>query len=465
MKYLILAGGSGTRLWPLSRKKFAKQFINFNNEYSLLQNTALRVSRENGRDIYVIAGFDSKFIVEEQLLDILPDFEKKHFILEPVGRNTAPAIAYSTNFFDEDDIIAVLSSDQYVDNDDEFLNTLTKAEKIAKEGYIVTIGIVPDVPKTGYGYIKVGDKKLFDGYHVDKFVEKPNVEKAKEYLKDGNYFWNAGIFVFKVKTFLEELKKHSPELFQTNEKFKAKLLKNEKITKDIFTEFQNISIDYALMEKSDKIALVPSSFVWSDIGSFGSLFEILPKNESGSIVRADNYIDEGSSNLLVFGDKRKIATLGVKNLIIVDTADATLVADIDRSEDIKSIVKRLEESDPKVVDSNNVTFRPWGSYTILDEGKNYKVKQLCINPNSKISLQFHKHRSETWTIAEGVAEITIGNEVRTLYPSESIFIPSNTNHRLFNPLHHQHLKVIEVQTGPYLEEDDIIRLEDDYERE
>ncbi|HPO48880.1 MAG TPA: mannose-1-phosphate guanylyltransferase/mannose-6-phosphate isomerase [Spirochaetota bacterium] len=466
MKYLILAGGSGTRLWPLSRKAFAKQFLNLTDDYSMLQNTAMRVSRKNGKDIFVISGGDYQFIINDQLLDVLNDYSYDQLIVEPSARNTAPAIAFSALYFNEEDVVAVLSSDHHIEDGKKFNEILEQAKSIAADGKIVTLGIVPDSPKTGYGYIKKSEEKIKNGFKVEKFVEKPNIDKAKEYLLDGGYYWNAGIFVFKVKTFFEELKKHSPEIYEVCEQLKEKVKNREKITKTEFDKFQNISIDYALMEKSDLLVVIPSEFGWSDVGSFQSLFEILPKDKDNNSlkIKEEDYVNIDSKNLLVYGSGRKIATINLSDLIIIDTKDALLISDNTKTESVKEVVKRLQEIKAKEADIHLTAYRPWGSYTILDAGKNYQVKQLMINPKQKISLQYHKHRSETWTVVEGVAEVQLGEEIRTLHPSESIFIPANINHRITNPLSIESLKVIEVQTGRYLEEDDIIRLEDDYKR-
>lgn len=466
MKYLILAGGSGTRLWPLSRKSFAKQFLNLTDDRSMLQNTALRVSKSDGKDIFVISGSDCQFIINNQLTEVLKGYTNEQLIVEPSARNTAPAIAFSSLHFKDDDIIAVLSSDHHIEDCDKFNEVLDRAKEIAEDDKIVTLGIIPSSPKTGYGYIKKSDEKVKAGFKVDKFVEKPNLDKAKEYLADGSYFWNAGIFIFKVKTFFDELKKYAPELYNVCEKLKIKINNREKITKADFDQFQNISIDYALMEKSNLLVVIPSEFGWSDVGSFLSLYEILPKDKDNNSlkIKENDFINIDSKNLLVFGSNRKIATINVSDLIIIDTKDALLISDSSKSESVKQVVQKLQENNAKEADAHLTVYRPWGSYSVLDSGKNYQVKQLMINPNQKISLQYHKHRSETWTIVEGVAEVQIGDKINTLHPSESIFIPANVNHRLTNPLNFEPLKVIEVQTGRYLEEDDIIRLEDDYKR-
>jgi mannose-1-phosphate guanylyltransferase/mannose-6-phosphate isomerase len=479
MKYLILAGGSGTRLWPLSRKMFAKQFLSLTNRYSLLQNTALRVKEKQGsdisNDILIVSNRSSRFVIFDQMRSILPDFPHENLVTEPLARNTAPAIAYGCLYCDPDDVVTVLSSDHHIKDDKVFLETLHKADTIAGKGHIVTLGIVPDGPKTGYGYIHRDEgKKIGDGFAVDTFTEKPDRKKAEEYLASGGYYWNAGIFTFKVKTFFEELEKHSPNVYKVAMELQEEIKKGNEITEEHFGRFENISIDYAVMEKSDKLVVIPSRFGWNDVGSFEALYDILPKDENGNAfkITSTGIIDNSSRNLLIFGSTRRIATIGLENLVIVDTPDALLVSDKSSTEEVKSVVNKLKEQNSDLVNTHLTVYRPWGSYTSLDSGtgdqnsdsSQYQVKRLSLDPGKRISYQYHKYRSETWTVVSGVAEVTKDDEVITLKPSESIFIPAYTRHRLTNPLKDQELHVIEVQTGTYLGEDDIIRLEDDYSR-
>jgi mannose-1-phosphate guanylyltransferase/mannose-6-phosphate isomerase len=462
MKYLILAGGSGTRLWPLSRKYFAKQFLNLTGKNTLLQDTALRVSKESGRDIYVITNGESKFIVSDQITDVLPGFSDENLIIEPVGRNTAPAIAYGMLFFKPDDIITVLSSDHYIKNTSAFNRVLEEAGRIAEKNMIVTLGIIPDSPKTGYGYIKRSAEKIGAGFKVERFVEKPSMEKAGEYLADGNYFWNAGIFIFKASVLLEEMKTHSPTVYAVYEKLKKITLKKS-ITKGDFIEFPEISIDYAVMEKSKLLTVIPSDIGWSDIGSFQSLNEILPKDsDNNSVETPEDFISIDSKNLLVFGRERKIAAINISDLVIIDTPDALLISDNAKTENVKDAVKALQNRKAYETDVHTTVYRPWGHYTILETGKNYRVNRLHINPGKKISFQFHKRRSETWTVVEGKADIIKDNEFLTLNTSESVFMPHGTRHQIGNPLPEGHLVIIEVQIGDYLDEDDIIRLEENH---
>ena len=466
MKFVILAGGSGTRLWPLSRKNAPKQFIALENEYSMLQNTASRVTKEDGADVFVISSQDSKFTVMDQMALMFQNFKESQIIVEPVGRNTAPAIAYGMQFLQPDDVVAVLSSDHHIGNDEEFVRILNEAEEIARQQKIVTIGIVPDSPKTGYGYIKKTSSTIGEGFMVERFVEKPNRENAIAYLQEGGYYWNAGMFVFQVSFFMEQLKTYAPKIAEIAQKLgnKAKTEGQDSITINEYSEFPKISIDYALMEKTKEIAVVPGDFDWSDVGSFQSLHEILPKDKKHNAIKIDNenFYGKDNKNLLVIGGKRKIAAIGTENLVIIDTPDALLVAKNDKSEQVKEIVEQMKDS--AEVTNHLTVSRPWGTYTILDEGPNYKVKQLLIYPGKRISLQYHYHRSENWTVASGVAEVLLDDKIQVLKTSESIFIPAAVRHRLANPSKVKVLKIIEVQTGEYLGEEDIIRLDDDYSR-
>jgi mannose-1-phosphate guanylyltransferase/mannose-6-phosphate isomerase len=466
MKFVILAGGSGTRLWPLSRKNAPKQFIALENEYSMLQNTAARVTKDDGADVFVISSLDSKFTVMDQMALMFQNFKESQIIVEPVGRNTAPAIAYGMQFLQPDDVVAVLSSDHHIGNDEEFVRILNEAEEIARQQKIVTIGIVPDSPKTGYGYIKKTSSTIGEGFMVERFVEKPNRENAMAYLQEGGYYWNAGMFVFQVSFFMEQLKTYAPEIAEIAQKLgnKAKTEGQDSIKVNEYSEFPKISIDYALMEKTKEIVVVPGDFDWSDVGSFQSLHEILPKDKKHNAIKMDNenFYGKDNKNLLVIGGKRKIAAIGTENLVIIDTPDALLVAKNDKSEQVKEIVEQM--NDAAEVTNHLTVSRPWGTYTILDEGPNYKVKQLLIYPGKRISLQYHYHRSENWTVASGVAEVLLDDKIQVLKTSESIFIPAAVRHRLTNPSKVKVLKIIEVQTGEYLGEEDIIRLDDDYSR-
>ena len=349
MKYVILAGGSGTRLWPLSRTKFPKQFLNLVNKNSLIQNTALRVSKNNGKDIFVITNKNSQKIIYKQLKKVLSNFKKNNLILEPIGKNTAPAIAFGSLFFKPDDIIVILSADHYIKDEKKFNKILDKAEKIAEENYIVTLGIIPDSPKTSYGYIEKSNDAIYDGFKVKKYIEKPEESRAKKYLKKGNYFWNAGIFIFKISIFLNELKKHSTDIYNTLEKLKYKKEKKKKITINDYKDFKNISVDYAIMEKSNLLVVIPSDFGWSDIGGFKSLYEILDKDKKNNVIKIEdnNFININSKNIMVIGENRKIVAIDLENISIIDTPDALLVTNNKSTEKIKEVVEYLKKKNSK----------------------------------------------------------------------------------------------------------------------
>lgn len=426
MKYLILAGGSGSRLWPLSRKNYPKQFLALINEYSLLQNTVLRVSKQKGKDVFIVSSCDSYAIIEEQVRKVLPDFENKNLILEPVGRNTLPAIAYSTIFFEEEDIVAVLSADHYIKNEKKFNDLLFEAESIAKDSYIVTLGIVPDQPKTGYGYIKKSNKKIASAFFVERFVEKPTLDKAIEYVNDGNYFWNAGIFVFKVSLFLSELKKFEPDLFNVLEALKEKIKKGEKITYNDYIKFKNISIDYGIMEKTDKITVLPADIGWSDIGSFKSIYEIAEKDKSNSVFRiADQKrFDLESKNIFVIGNKRSIVTIDLKDILIVDTDDALLVSNLESTEKIKFAYETLLRKDEKICSLQQKEFYNWGEIEFITRDDFCLINKVKVNSNNFFYFNDpYSIYKRNITILNGESEFLFGfNEKRIVIKEKESYL-------------------------------------------
>ena len=457
MKYLILAGGSGTRLWPLSRKKYAKQFLKLIDDNSMLQNTAKRVSKEDGNDIFIITSKNSQEIINNQMGSIFNEFKHRNLIIEPIGRNTAPAIAYSTLFLSPDDVVVILSSDHHIIKSDEFSRVLSLAEDIAKKDYIVTLGIIPASPKTGYGYIKKSDKTISEAFLVDRFVEKPNKQKAIEYLEDGNYFWNAGIFIFKVDFFLSELKKYSPNIYSVLQKLKVKIDSGNNISESDFLQFENISIDYALMEKSERIAVIPSDIGWNDVGSFNSLYEIAPHDKDNSVIKCEKekFINIGSKNMFVYGGDRVISAINLNNLIIVDTDDSILISDINSSEKIKEVVVELEKTNSIEITEPIITYKEWGNIRLLKRENNMILSEITILPSSEIKTRFHKYHTNNITIVSGEASIVKNNNKNTLKETESIFIPSNCSYSVSNSSKTNNLKFIEIKIGKYIDNSDV----------
>jgi len=467
-----MAGGSGTRFWPLSREKMPKQLLKIGAEDTLIQETVKRIlpliKRE---DIFVVTNHTLSDAINTQLSTKFGDTWDMHFILEPQARNTAAALGLSAlhlNRIDPDGIMVVFSADHAIRKADEFLRLLHTAADAAAQGHLVTLGIKPDRPETGYGYIKAGaplsGTDRLSVCKVDAFVEKPDIETAKGYLKQGNYYWNSGIFIWKTRTLLKEIEQHVPALHKGLMEIQKSIDTDQEsdVIKQVFTKLESISIDYAVMEKTDHAAVIPADIGWSDVGSWTALDDVSARDASGNVI-AGNVIDIGSHDSIIYAEKRLVATIGLKDVVVVDTPDATLVCTKERAQDVKKVVDELKKRKTGEHLIHLTVHRPWGSYTILEEGERYKIKRLVINPGTKLSHQLHNHRSEHWVVVSGTARVTNGENVYDVHPNESTYIPMSTKHRLEN-LGKIPLQIIEVQNGEYLEEDDIVRFEDDYNR-
>jgi mannose-1-phosphate guanylyltransferase/mannose-6-phosphate isomerase len=470
---VILAGGSGTRFWPLSREKMPKQLLKIGSTDTLIQQTVSRVlpliKRE---DIFVVTNQAISEDINTQLSAKFGETWDMNFIIEPEAKNTAPALglaALHLNRIDPEGIMVVFSADHSIRKADEFLNLLHKAEVAATSNYLVTFGITPDRPETGYGYIKGGElcKEVTNDSgvcRVEAFVEKPDIEVAKGYLKHGRYYWNSGIFIWKTSTLLQEIEKHSPSLYKGLMEIQKNIGtdKETDVIRRVFKGLESISIDYAVMEKTDRAAVIPADIGWSDVGSWTALDDVSDRDTSGNVITG-NVIDIDSHDSIIYAEKRLVATIGLKDLVVVDTQDATLVCSKDRAQDVKKVVEELKKRKTGEHLIHLTVHRPWGSYTILEEGDHYKIKRLVINPGTKLSHQLHNHRSEHWVVVSGTARVTNGEKIYDVHPNESTYIPMSTKHRLENPGKIP-LQIIEVQNGEYLEEDDIVRFDDDYKR-
>uniref|UniRef100_A0A7C4EL64 mannose-1-phosphate guanylyltransferase n=1 Tax=Thermodesulfovibrio aggregans TaxID=86166 RepID=A0A7C4EL64_9BACT len=467
MKFIVLAGGSGTRLWPASRKNFPKQFLKLSfsedkKPQSFFQRTLKRILSYEA-DIYIVTNEKHKFYVLNQADEVLKNTKntRVEIVVEPVQRNTAPAIALGIKYALEksvspQEVFFVCPSDHLIKPDEKFLSYIKKAEYLAEKGCIVTFGIKPKRAHTGYGYIKVNTQSEDNSfYNVERFVEKPDIDTAIRYVEEECYFWNSGMFAFRADVIIEDFKRYSPELSEIFRK------QYDEVIKD-FQNLPDISIDYAVMEKTDRSVLIPLDIFWSDIGSWESLYEILDKDENGNAVlgEAVNIDTEGS---LIVGDKRLITTIGLKDFVVVETQDALLIAKKGECQKVKEIVKILSERANPEVEEHLTVYRPWGSYTLLEKGLRYKIKRITVNPGQAVSLQMHHHRSEHWVVVKGTAKVRIGDTEQFVHENESVYVPKSTLHRLENP-GKVPLEIIEVQVGEYVEEDDIKRFEDLYGR-
>ncbi|MBS4068387.1 MAG: mannose-1-phosphate guanylyltransferase/mannose-6-phosphate isomerase [Sulfurimonas sp.] len=462
MTNIILCGGSGTRLWPISRTLMPKQFVKLFNDKSLFQLTLQRNSAVCDK-LFIVSNSEQYFLALDQLDEInkVNNSETK-YLLEPVGRNTAPAIALACLALNKDEIVLVTPSDHLVKDEEQYRKVLQEAKDLAKSDYLVTFGIKPTFAETGFGYIEA------DGLDAKAFHEKPDFEKATAYLRAGNYYWNSGMFCFKAGIFLDELQKYSPQIYEASLKAYENASKSTTDSTCLIRiqhqEMLNIpedSIDYAVMEKSSKVKVVPSDIGWSDVGSFDALYDELPKDENGNSIN-EKYVQIDSKNNLIYGNERKITTVDIEDLIIVDTGDALLISKKGSSQKVKNIVQKIR-GDSELHNIHLTAHRPWGTYTILEDNPKYKIKRIEVKPQGRLSLQKHFHRSEHWTVVSGTAVVTLGEREIPLRANESIYIPMGELHRLQNG-GKLDLVIIETQIGDYLGEDDIVRIDDDYKR-
>ncbi len=459
MYAVIMAGGSGTRFWPLSREKMPKQLLKIGGEDTLIRETVSRVlPLVRIEDIFIVTNESLADTINYQLSTKFEQPWEGNFILEPEGKNTAPAIglaALHLERIDPESIMVVLAADHSIRRADEFLKLLRNAAEAARQDYLVTFGIKPDRPETGYGYIKAGEKitvesteqSVGDVHRVEAFVEKPDLETAKKYLKDGHYYWNSGMFIWKTKALLNEIEKHQPSLYRGLQDIRNVIgtPKEADVIREVFKKLEPISIDYAVMEKTERAAVIPADIGWSDVGSWTALDDVSVRDAAGNVI-SGNVIDIGSRDSIIYADKRLVATIGLKDAVVVDTPDATLVCSKERAQDVKKVVDELKKRKAEEHLTHRTVFRPWGSYTVLEIGDRYKIKRIVINPGAKLSHQMHNHRSEHWVVVSGTARVTNGDKIYDVHPNESTYIPMSTKHRLENagkiPV-----QIIEVQNG------------------
>jgi mannose-1-phosphate guanylyltransferase/mannose-6-phosphate isomerase len=461
---VILAGGTGSRLWPLSRELYPKQLINLTGSHSLLQATLERVKElPDTLPPIIVVGEEHRFLTKTQIeaLDLFPEY---HLLLEPVGKNTAAAICgaalYAQQNIDENTVLLVLPADHLISAQGAFREAVREALALAEKGNLTTFGIVPERPETGYGYICRGE-----GCRVHSFVEKPDLQTAEEYVASGKYLWNSGMFAFSIKTLLAEFAEHGPDILSSMAEAVARGTRDGvffRFDKSAMEMCPDDSIDYALMERTGKAAVVEADLGWSDIGSWHALWEMAEKDENGNVVTGDVIMEDVKNSLIRAGDTL-VAAVGLSDTMVVETADAVLVAPISRSQDVKKIVQRLKKEGRNEFHIHKTVYRPWGSYTTLEIQERFQIKRITVNPRAKLSLQMHHHRHEHWIVVKGMAKVTNGNEVVLLNENQSTYITAGEKHRLENPGTIP-LELIEVQIGSYLGEDDIVRFDDEYGR-
>ncbi|MFY7116914.1 mannose-1-phosphate guanyltransferase [Enterobacter cloacae complex sp. SHL020] len=469
---VIMAGGAGSRLWPRSRELYPKQFLCLTGELTMLQTTINRLNGIACESPIVICNEHHRFIVAEQLRQL--DKLTQNIILEPTGRNTAPAIALAALTIlrttqSEDSLILVLAADHVIKNEDAFRQAVSSAIPLAEMGKLVTFGIVPNQPETGYGYIRrgtcVSENNFKFAFDVAQFVEKPDLVTAKKYIASGDYYWNSGMFLFSASRYLEELAKFRPDILAACEEAIAGVdpdLDFVRVDEQAFLACPDESIDYAVMEKTADAVVVPMNAGWSDVGSWSSLWDISDKDLSGNVHHGD-VISYATENSYVYAESGLVTTVGVKDLVVVQTKDAVLIADRNAVQDVKKVVEKIKADGRHEHHIHREVYRPWGKYDSIDTGNGYQVKRLTVKPGEGLSLQMHHHRAEHWIVVSGTAQVTLGEEVKLLRENESIYIPQGVRHCLENPGIIP-LNIIEVRSGSYLGEDDIVRFKDRYGR-
>jgi len=468
---IILSGGSGTRLWPVSRRAHPKPFMKLVDGESLAEKTFRRALGVAGSSPVLTVTSRDYYFYTRDIYQVVDGQQHEHpFLLEPVGRNTAPAIAlaalYIEAVFGSDTVMLVLPADHLIRQESRFQDAVEEAKTLAGRGYLVTFGIHPTHPETGYGYIRKGDNIAQSaGHEVAAFVEKPDEKTARAYVESGQYGWNSGMFCFTAGAYLEALDYHAPEIAAGSRACWESMDSSEQpmeIPLDLFSQCPANSIDYAVMEKASNCAVVSGDFGWSDIGSWKAMSELYESDEAGNRIHGKAVLVE-SSHCYIQGEERLVAAVGVSNLVIVDTGDAVLVADIERAQDVKEVVNQLSDLKDEAAEFHKTVHRPWGSFSILEDADDCKVKRLVVKPGQVLSLQMHYKRAEHWTVIQGVAKVRLGQREFLLNPNESTYIPVETQHRLENP-GNEDVHLIEVQTGSYFGEDDIVRYEDIYGR-
>lgn len=466
---VVLSGGAGTRLWPLSRESYPKQLLPLTSDKTMLQETVLRLAGiADLAKPMVVCNEAHRFMVAEQLRQI--DMAAHSIILEPCGRNTAPAVAIAAlqaQAGGEDPLLLVLPADHLIRDVELFCQVVESGVRLAEQDKLVTFGIVPDAPETGYGYIKATAEGIegTDAFPVARFVEKPDLETAQAYVDSGQYYWNSGMFLFKASRYIEELEKFRPDILSAcNNAFNSLSADLDflRLEQDSFAASPSESIDYAVMEKTDAAVVLPLSAGWNDVGAWSALWEVHPQDRQKNVLFGD-VLTEGANNCYLHATNRMIAAVGVENLVVVETADAVLVAHRDKVQDVKGIVQQLKDRQrPEALLHRRVN-RPWGAYEGIDVGERFQVKRITVNPGASLSLQKHHHRAEHWIVVKGTAQVTCGDKELLLAENQSTYIPLGAVHRLANPGQIP-LEMIEVQSGSYLGEDDIVRLEDNYGR-